>query len=588
MADFESNLKIKVGAEDKTGGVFKSVGDKMKGLEQGTGSLTSSLAKLGLAGVALYAGFKVFEFFKESIQASTDAAATLAIAANNIRNAGLAVDEVMPKYEKFGKAAVQLGFDDEQAVLSLSRFAQSTKDVGKQQDLTRLAMDMARASGTSLESATGTLMSVLGGNVRVLKEYGINLKASAGSAEALDALQVRLTGSAATFAKTNAGQMQVMTQTWANFKEQVGDTFGPALNVALTNFNNFLNISNENSNEWAKSLSAKIAIAVNPDTWMLTGKTVGTGIQNLSTKFNNFIIGGLNKLGLGLTPVEDTTKQSIKEITDLANKIRDTTDAALNLNKGFKPLTDPNPNFAGLGKGADEASKAADKLAQSFQDFSKSVVSSFDEQSKAIDSLRANLADLDAGLSDSINKSNQKYTLDVENLARKAKDKMDTIDKQIADEKRTMGQGWRDKVADLEKQKATEKAILDRAGGVVSDLQSELQKNEFDILQDAHNREIDDIRNQNEAKKKLMQEEIDARQAYLDKIQTMVVSPDFYKTITSEGTSFLGAIGASPGAQSLIFNFNGGVAGDDGIKKIISDTIAQLNRQATLHGVAGK
>lgn len=42
------------------------------------------------------------------------------------------------------------------------------------------------------------------------------------------------------------------------------------------------------------------------------------------------------------------------------------------------------------------------------------------------------------------------------------------------------------------------------------------------------------------------------------------------------------------GGQTIIFNFNDVVAGDNGIKRIITQTIQQLNRQATLRSVAGQ
>ena len=588
MADVESKAKIVVSAEDKTGGVFQKLGSQMKEMSGNTKSLTSGLVNLGLAGAGLYAIKKGFDFIGDSIKASNEAQAEMAQVSVNIKNAGLEVDKVIPKYKEWGAAAVQLGFNDEQAMLAASRFAGVTKDLSKQHDLLNLAMDLSRSKNMDLGSATTTLMSVTAGNVRVLKQYGIELSSTATATDALDALNKKVTGSAAAFADTTAGKMAIMQVTFTNFKETIGDTFGPALNIALTNFNNFLQAANTNAASASTSMAQKLAIIVNPDAWKLTAKTVMAPLVEASRDFNNLWIGGINMLGGGITPLASTIPQSVKDITELGKKVAATTDAALKL-QGVT-ITPPGggPDFSCLGKGAADAADAAKKAADAFKEFSSKVVDGLDAQQKAIGDLRDQLAQLNRDLDDSVNKQNDTYQQDVISAARSAKTKMDDLDKQMATEKAARGEGWRSKVADLQAEKDKQQQIINEAGGVVDNINAELSKDELTILKEKHEKELGAIYNQAEEKRKEYEAEIKARTDFVNTMNALVVSPDFYAKAVTQGESFLGAIGGSDMQQQLIFNFNNVVAGDDGIKKVINDTIKELDRQATLKKVGGK
>lgn len=231
---------------------------------------------------------------------------------------------------------------------------------------------------------------------------------------------------------------------------------------------------------------------------------------------------------------------------------------------------------------------AASKTADAFRQLSKNIVSSFQDQEKAIASLRNTMSDLDEQLNEDIAKSDESYKKDVAAVARSAKDKMDSIDKQIADEKSSMSMGWRTRIDELTKEKAKEQNIIDKAGGVVLDIQTELKKDEFDLLTESHAKEFQEMKDATEKSKLEAQKEILERQVFLLKSGIQVKQPGFFEKATAEGTSFLGSIGAGTIQQSLIFNFNGAVAGDDGIKKIIQQMVDELNRQATLRGISGK
>lgn len=234
---------------------------------------------------------------------------------------------------------------------------------------------------------------------------------------------------------------------------------------------------------------------------------------------------------------------------------------------------------------ADEQGKAQEKASEAYRDFAKNVVQAFEEQEKAIASLRKEMTDLDQQLSDSLTKSNDKYKADVTNLARSAQDKVVSLDKQIADEKAHMSAGWRTRVEQLEKQKAAEQSIIERAGGQVANLKDELAKDDLTRLEEAHQKELKEIKDSAEQKRLELYKEELQRQVDLLTIQKNLRTPGYINGAVNNGQSFLGSIGASPTQQQFIFNFNGDVSDIDKLKQAVIDA---LNRQATLRGVGGK
>jgi hypothetical protein len=134
---------------------------------------------------------------------------------------------------KAGKAAIDLGFDDEEASLSITKLFQRTGDLNQAIKLNSLAMDLARSKHMDLATASNLVGMVLSGNSRVLKQYGIDIKDSSNAAEALDELQVRLKGSAQGYAQTFAGQSEILKEKVGNMIEDIGGKLLPVLTKLL-------------------------------------------------------------------------------------------------------------------------------------------------------------------------------------------------------------------------------------------------------------------------------------------------------------------------------------------------------------------
>ena len=104
-------------------------------------------------------------------------------------------------------AGQRLGFSDDEQRESLTKLVGVTKDETKALEVQRTAMDLARMRGMSLADATELLGKVAGGNVSILRRYGIAIEKGASSTEALAAIQKMAQGQASTFADTIDGRL---------------------------------------------------------------------------------------------------------------------------------------------------------------------------------------------------------------------------------------------------------------------------------------------------------------------------------------------------------------------------------------------
>lgn len=144
------------------------------------------------------------------------------------------IEKAKEKIKELGDAAVKLGFDDEAAAESVTRFYQATGDLTKAQELNSLAMDLARAKSIDLATATGLVNMVLSGNGRALKQYQINIKDTASPLEALGQLHDQVKGQAEAFANTTQGRLDTLSESYSNLRDSVGGLLSEAL-VPLLN-----------------------------------------------------------------------------------------------------------------------------------------------------------------------------------------------------------------------------------------------------------------------------------------------------------------------------------------------------------------
>lgn len=197
-----------------------------------TGALTSTIKAAGVALLAMgvAAATATVAFGIESVKAAAEAEAKMAIFNTTLKNSVGVTEEVRNKMLEASRATIQLGFDDEDAAVSISKLYQRTGDLSSALNLNSIAMDLAKNKNLDLTTASNLVGLVLSGNGRVLKQYGVDLKESATPMEAVIELQGKLKGSAEAFSKTYTGQLGVMKVNFDNLKETIGDKLLPVLN----------------------------------------------------------------------------------------------------------------------------------------------------------------------------------------------------------------------------------------------------------------------------------------------------------------------------------------------------------------------
>jgi hypothetical protein len=163
----------------------------------------------------------------------------LAIALKNTTNATDA--QIASTEEYITKQQLAFGVADTKLRPALANLARATGDVGKAQQLTNLALDIAAATGKDLETVSLTLSKAYNGNIGALTKLGIPLDDAIKKSGDFNLVQgelVRLFGGAAKAnTETYAGQLAIVTERVGELKESIGVALLPTMKTLLENVN---------------------------------------------------------------------------------------------------------------------------------------------------------------------------------------------------------------------------------------------------------------------------------------------------------------------------------------------------------------
>lgn len=218
-----------------------SVSPAAKKVEQTFGRLGGRIDKVGIAAGRVLAGGLLLGGVAaiKATKAAADDEQAQAKLANTLRQAAGATDVQIASTEKWiaaqGKA---FGVTDDELRPALAKLAVATGDVGKAQDLARLAMDVSAGSGKSLEQVTTALAKAQTQGVSSLSRLGVATKDAAGNtltlAQVTDEMSKKYKGSAATAADTAAGKQKILTTQLGELQEQIGAQLLPVMNKLAT------------------------------------------------------------------------------------------------------------------------------------------------------------------------------------------------------------------------------------------------------------------------------------------------------------------------------------------------------------------
>jgi hypothetical protein len=213
-------IRLVLSASDQASKVLEQVGQNTSKLSKATDVLKSAFA-----GVA---ASTVIGFLGEAARAAAADEANTVKLRTAIENTGLAFDDVSAAIAARIKAGQELAFSDDQTRDSLGALTQITGDVSRAMELNSLAMDLARAKGMDLTTASELIGKVSAGNTGILGRYGVVLGENATATEALAALQQKFGGQAEKYGTTTQASIDKVKDSVDEWVESIGASFGPA------------------------------------------------------------------------------------------------------------------------------------------------------------------------------------------------------------------------------------------------------------------------------------------------------------------------------------------------------------------------
>lgn len=199
----------------------------LKSFENRLGGVRSALA-------GAFAGGAILAFAKQSMQAALEDTRAQERLAKTLKNVVGANDEGVKAVERsIATMEKQFAVADDQLRPAFETLVRATKDVGQAQSLMQLALDVSAGSGKGLQEVTVALVKAMGGQMRGLKELGINVKTAAGDTASFVDVQAQLvalfSGQAATAADSQSGRLAALGIRYENLKESVGTALLPVL-----------------------------------------------------------------------------------------------------------------------------------------------------------------------------------------------------------------------------------------------------------------------------------------------------------------------------------------------------------------------
>jgi hypothetical protein len=238
------NRTLKLGLLADTSNFVKGLHKAEKSTQTFSGKVAKygKMAALGLATAGVAAGALAIKIGIDSVKAAIDDQKQQAILANQLKQTTHATNAQVSAVEDWiTKMQFAYGVSDSQLRPALASLVRVTKDVGKAQELTNLAMDISAGTGKDLEAVSTALSKAYNGNLGALKKLGIPLSDAIVKSKDFNQAQVVLAetfrGAAATSAATYAGQMKILSERVSEFKEGIGAKLLPVLSRVFSAIN---------------------------------------------------------------------------------------------------------------------------------------------------------------------------------------------------------------------------------------------------------------------------------------------------------------------------------------------------------------
>lgn len=216
---------------------------------------------------------------------------------------------------------VSTGFAGEQILeveALLKRFGAADNTI---QDLTKTVLDFSAATGLSLEHAATAVGHALVGNTRILRNMGIEFKATGDRAKDLAALQEKLNSlfGGAAEARVNAltGAFDQLKQALSGFFSVVGDKLSTVLVPALKAVTALLQLISQNATLATTLFGAALGAILGGAPGALIGAVAGLGLGLLPSRPN-----AAERVGNGQERI--ATEGTLREVAENTKQINNT------------------------------------------------------------------------------------------------------------------------------------------------------------------------------------------------------------------------------------------------------------------------
>ena len=368
-----------------------------KGIKQAKkefGSLEASAGQLGKKLAAAFSVAAVGDFLKSSVEAFKQEQVVIAQLSNSLANMGLSFNDVQPALQRTVDSFTNLGFHNEETMLSFNKLAVGLQNPKKALDLMSTAADLARYNQISLADAADLMVKASQGSAKGFKNLGISLDKSLTPIEAFNKLMAeakdRINGTADAYGNTLAGSMDRASAKLDDAKQKLGEKLAPAV-IALSNAMTKYLVP---AIEWiGKNIGILSGFAAALGAVALGMKAVGlaTKIMAGELAINPIfaVISAVALLALALNNMKDTNPNSLDYGTGNASSTI----------TGDKHPFNPNAPHTILGEGKPTPQSVIDKETKKFEDSHKAVIKTKQaEDAKyqaALDKMMKNQAALD-------------------------------------------------------------------------------------------------------------------------------------------------------------------------------------------------
>lgn len=232
-------LAFAIKAVNEASKQLKDVQDDLGKAEKSAKDADGALSKMGHAmgdmakiagGFVLAQGFmKAPGFLMDAAKAAAEDEQATARLQQTIRSLGGDFDAQLKAVNDAIAAGQKLAFTDDEVRDSFQFLAQATGSTEEALKRQQTAMDLARGANIPLAQATKMLGKMNEENVETFKKLGITIGENATEVDALAAVQAKFGGQAEAYAKSTAGQFEILKIKMGEAKETIGAALLPAM-----------------------------------------------------------------------------------------------------------------------------------------------------------------------------------------------------------------------------------------------------------------------------------------------------------------------------------------------------------------------